>query len=578
MPETMADLEVRVGWNDSRFRANSNRTKAQFNRDAASIEARARQMDNRLASTGSRFGKGFGNKIQQIGFQVGDFSTQVAGGQSALRAFIQQGTQVAGAFGPLGAVIGAVGATVGALAVSLIGAEDASNDLADAMSGLSEAGSNIDSLNARIAESSGVVRDALIKERDATLGLLKARLSLARSKLAEENAAIDERANTIAFQSAAASGVTSPSQQFVELSRLKARLEILQGDPEATAVIAGLESQIAIAESGLAKIDAGAGAGGTPVFGSAGASSRARKGGGGSRSRTQRDRFEGAAQKVQERLQALQLERQQIGLTEGASLELSAAFEREKLERELIAAAQKDGTAATAEEIALAQNLASEVETLTIAIFDEKEAIEAVNDAAKQAKKDQDDLARSISSTADKFVNAVQNAESFEDALKKIGLQLLELAANAAVGKGPLGGLFNELIGVGANGVFGTFADGAAFSNGNVIPFASGGIVKGPTTFPMRGGTGLMGEAGPEAIMPLSRGSDGRLGVAASGGGTAVTVNIKNEVGGTAEASMNGNQLDVVIKRVVASDIASGGPVHRSLTKTFQIANPTTRR
>ena len=68
------------------------------------------------------------------------------------------------------------------------------------------------------------------------------------------------------------------------------------------------------------------------------------------------------------------------------------------------------------------------------------------------------------------------------------------------------------------------FANGAAFSQGRVTPFAKGGVVSAPTSFPMRGGSGLMGEAGAEAIMPLSRGADGRLGVAAQGGGRAVTV------------------------------------------------------
>ncbi|CAA2156117.1 hypothetical protein MBRA_01732 [Methylobacterium brachiatum] len=48
-----------------------------------------------------------------------------------------------------------------------------------------------------------------------------------------------------------------------------------------------------------------------------------------------------------------------------------------------------------------------------------------------------------------------------------------------------------------------------------------------PTYFPMAGGTGLMGEAGPEAILPLNRGPDGRLGVAAAASRpVAVTVNI----------------------------------------------------
>ena len=49
---------------------------------------------------------------------------------------------------------------------------------------------------------------------------------------------------------------------------------------------------------------------------------------------------------------------------------------------------------------------------------------------------------------------------------------------------------------------------------GGVKPFAKGGVIAAPGYFPMGGGLGLAGEAGPEAIMPLARGSDGRLGVA----------------------------------------------------------------
>jgi lambda family phage tail tape measure protein len=71
-------------------------------------------------------------------------------------------------------------------------------------------------------------------------------------------------------------------------------------------------------------------------------------------------------------------------------------------------------------------------------------------------------------------------------------------------------------------GPAGRFAMGAAFQGGEVVPFASGGVVTSPTMFPMsRGRTGLMGEAGPEAIVPLKRGRDGRLGVA---GGSSVTI------------------------------------------------------
>jgi hypothetical protein len=75
-------------------------------------------------------------------------------------------------------------------------------------------------------------------------------------------------------------------------------------------------------------------------------------------------------------------------------------------------------------------------------------------------------------------------------------------------------------------GVF-TWANGGAFSMGNIIPFANGGIYDSPTLFPMANGMGLMGEAGPEAIMPLSRGSDGKLGVRSGGDNVVLIAEIR---------------------------------------------------
>lgn len=71
--------------------------------------------------------------------------------------------------------------------------------------------------------------------------------------------------------------------------------------------------------------------------------------------------------------------------------------------------------------------------------------------------------------------------------------------------------------------VGGLLAQGVSGLLGGMMPFAKGGVVSGATAFPMRGGMGLMGEAGPEAIMPLARGPDGSLGVR-GGGGRPVTV------------------------------------------------------
>ena len=71
---------------------------------------------------------------------------------------------------------------------------------------------------------------------------------------------------------------------------------------------------------------------------------------------------------------------------------------------------------------------------------------------------------------------------------------------------------------------------GGVYSNG-IKKFAYGGVVNRPTLFPFADGIGLMGEAGPEAIVPLKRGRDGKLGVA--GGGGTTTVNVSVDAKGT---------------------------------------------
>lgn len=76
-------------------------------------------------------------------------------------------------------------------------------------------------------------------------------------------------------------------------------------------------------------------------------------------------------------------------------------------------------------------------------------------------------------------------------------------------------------------------AKGAAFNAGGVRAFANGGVVDRPTFFGYAGGAGLMGEAGPEAIMPLTRGADGKLGVKSQGGQQALNVTINAQAGVT---------------------------------------------
>ena len=106
-------------------------------------------------------------------------------------------------------------------------------------------------------------------------------------------------------------------------------------------------------------------------------------------------------------------------------------------------------------------------------------------------------------------------------------------------------------------------ADGNAFVNGKVQKYAYGGVVNKPTLFPMANGMGLMGEAGAEAILPLKRGSDGKLGVKAQGGGTNIVVNVdasgSSVEGDETEGRALGLALSVAIETELIKQKRPGG-------------------
>jgi phage-related minor tail protein len=154
-----------------------------------------------------------------------------------------------------------------------------------------------------------------------------------------------------------------------------------------------------------------------------------------------------------------------------------------------------------------------------------------LNNEIETAKAGSLKLGSTLASALDGVITKGKSASSVVDALSAA---LAKAALKAALK--PLDQMFSDLLsglfsggGGGGGGSSLPFASGGAFSGGLPIPFASGGVISSPVSFPLGNGqTGLAGERGPEAIMPLTRGTDGKLGIASNAGGamTHVTFNV----------------------------------------------------
>ena len=152
--------------------------------------------------------------------------------------------------------------------------------------------------------------------------------------------------------------------------------------------------------------------------------------------------------------------------------------------------------------------------------------LDGVGGSLRDAGRDATSMSRSLSTSIGRaFEGLVFDGKKLSEVLSGVGQSLSSSVLSQALA--PVQKSIGSALSGGLQAVLGglsPFAKGAAFMSGRVAAFARGGVVDGPTHFPMRGGVGLMGEAGPEAIMPLARGADGRLGVRTGGGGGAVNV------------------------------------------------------
>jgi tape measure domain-containing protein len=277
--------------------------------------------------------------------------------------------------------------------------------------------------------------------------------------------------------------------------------------------------------------------------------------GGGSSKKASVSEYQRLTESIRDATREYQVEAEVIGMTEQAA-------ELYRVEQDLLNAALKSGKADSealraeiektassyvdakfrAEELQEALDFAKEV---TGGFFDDlysglrqgKSLWEAMGDAALNA----------LDRIVDKLLNEVL------DAMFEVG----GAGGGLFGGGGGLAGLITSLAGsiFGGGGMTGLFANGAAFDRGNVIPFARGGVVDRPTLFGMAGGTGLMGEAGAEGILPLKRGANGRLGVESFGGSRGGQQVMRHEVvvkgvfvddGGVVKAVAQGEAANVV--------------------------------
>lgn len=149
------------------------------------------------------------------------------------------------------------------------------------------------------------------------------------------------------------------------------------------------------------------------------------------------------------------------------------------------------------------------------------------------------------------FDGLVLKGKSLDQVFSTLALSLSKMVLNAAF-KPLTDSLGSALSGLFSGGTSLAFANGGVFQGGLPTPFASGGVIQSPIAFPLGAGTGIAGERGAEAIVPLARSSDGRLGIAASGGGQAMNVTFNVQATDADSFARSQTQIAAMLSRAVA--------------------------
>jgi phage-related minor tail protein len=147
------------------------------------------------------------------------------------------------------------------------------------------------------------------------------------------------------------------------------------------------------------------------------------------------------------------------------------------------------------------------------------------------------------------FADVAVKGKGLGEVLRSLALRLSELTLKAAF-KPLTDALGSALAGGLSGGV--AFATGGVLQRGLPVPFADGGVIASPIAFALANNRlGIAGERGPEAILPLARGSDGRLGVRAEGSG-AVTITINVSTPDVESFRRSETQIAALLARAVS--------------------------